>query len=65
MFVSNINPFIIQHVYQKRNEVANILSKEGLQMQRGMWFIMENHAGQTSDYYHPPFHKDHQARILS
>lgn len=49
-----INIFFF-HVYRERITVADGLSKEGLQLDREQWIILEDLAGQCSEYVHDPF----------
>lgn len=56
---SSFNSFSICHIYREKNELADKLSKDGLQLDLGSWQIEEDEQGQIrrSDqppYFHPP-----------
>jgi hypothetical protein len=48
---------IFKHVYRERNLEANGLSKDGLDLARGEWIIMEEQDGHSYVYSHATLFK--------
>lgn len=46
----------LSFLYRERNIVVDTLSKDGVQMINGQWYIQAERERQVSNYYHPPFH---------
>jgi len=53
--LQNIETFSCRHVYRENNMVADLASKEGLNMVLGRWKITETRDGTSQDFYHRPF----------
>jgi len=53
--LQNLETFSCRHVYRENNLVADLASKEGLNMVLGRWKITETRDGSTQDFYHRPF----------
>ena len=51
-----------QHVYREKNQIVDGLSKAGLHMAFGQWFIQAKEEGELNKYHQPPFHE--QGHIL-
>jgi hypothetical protein len=45
------------HIYEEMNAMLDGLSKDGVQMAYGQWYILEDRDELTSKYYHPPFNE--------
>eukprot|EP01018_Ginkgo_biloba_P009885 Gb_00929 [translate_table: standard] len=52
-FFNNLSFF---HVCREMNSVADALSKAGIQMSKGHWFLQEEREGHVAEYYHPSYH---------
>eukprot|EP00253_Pinus_taeda_P031398 PITA_31398 len=52
---SMFNSFSICHIYRERNDMADKLSKDGLQQDLGCWQIVEDDHGQISKSIQPPY----------
>jgi len=53
--LQNLENFSCRHVYRENNMVADLASKEGLNMVLGRWKITESRDGSTQEFYHRPF----------
>ena len=54
---TNFSFLPFQHVYRERNVDADGLSRAGVMMLFGSWFMSEKRDGDVSEYYRPPFHE--------
>ena len=53
--MANFDTIICHHVYRERNGAADKLSKEGLELEQGVWKILETTDREHYEYYHRPF----------
>jgi len=53
--LQNLDSFSCRHVYRENNRVADLASKEGLNLVLGSWKITETREGTAQEYYHRPF----------
>lgn len=44
-----------EHIFKKRNMVADCLSKDGFELEQGTWEVMEDQAGIHTEYTHASF----------
>jgi hypothetical protein len=42
------------YVYKENNRTSNELSNEGINLEQGVWFVLENNHGFAFDYTHEP-----------
>jgi hypothetical protein len=45
----------LSHVYREHNQLADSLSKDGLQLLFGSWHITEMAGEEAYEFYHRPF----------
>jgi len=53
--IHRFDSFDCRHIYRENNQKADFASKKGLQMDMGIWRIVEFQDGETFEYYHRPF----------
>jgi ribonuclease HI len=46
------------HIYRERNQLADRLSKEAMQLAYGLWHVSEHTLDGAQGYYHRPFHEN-------
>ena len=53
--LQSFESFSCRHIYRENNRMADLASKEGLNLVLGQWRIAETRDGNTQEFYHRPF----------
>jgi len=53
--IHRFDTFDCRHIYRANNEKADLASKKGLQLDMGIWRVVEFRDGGFYEYYHRPF----------